>query len=158
MTHTDPVVLQAQSDWRIPVSDTYASVFGRAVYHFAYLENCIINIGQIINPPFWPAAGKVDRRTSGQLFKAYKQAVDIWNGPKETKERLEDLAKSLTVLVEQRNRLVHGRPITASNGEQVLYHYTSEAKVTWNYALVEQAAWDFQAAAIEAGTILDQLR
>jgi len=102
----------------VPVDPDYISALGLATYAFARCEWQVVWCSEKICPG---SVTKIvsDEMTAGKIGKHFANIVR--NMPK-SKERdeLSLLASEFLALVDERNRIIHGKPCTAPNGEQRL--------------------------------------
>ena len=138
------------NNWRIPVSESYVSAIGRATYNFSYLQWGVVCICEKLEQTFidW-SKGK----TAGEIGTKFKTIVtsDASIPEAKTKERLLELANRFWLLVDKRNMLSHGNPITPTNGEQRLLYFGKGGRMfEWTETDIIAAAEEFETAAIEA--------
>lgn len=135
---------------RIPVEDRCLRALGRATYNFAYLEWGIVWLTETIQFGF---LNEVHQLTAGQIASRFSQAVGkLADNP--DKVALQSLATSFTKLVEDRNRLMHGNPFTATGGEQRLLYDGKHGRKDWTFHLIEEFSEKTATAGIEAGRLL----
>jgi hypothetical protein len=103
----------------IPAQDQYLRELGRATYNFAYLEWGIVWLTETLQPNFLGAAQAL---TAGQIALRFIDAVERVPASEPDQRQLTELARKFSELVEDRNRLIHGNPITSSDGEQRLIY------------------------------------
>lgn len=98
-----------------PVKSDYTDALGRAAFTFATCEWQVVWCSEKIRP------GSLRKFVDGELTagKIAKCFIDLCrNMPKsDEREALSSLASTFANLVEERNRLFHGKPCTGLNGE-----------------------------------------
>lgn len=92
--------------------------------------------------------------TSGQIAKRFESAVVRVSATEPDQAELTELARSFLALVEERNRLIHGNPITANNGEQRLLYSGKYGRKDWSEELMQQFSDDAADLGSAAGRIL----
>lgn len=136
---------------RIPVDDRYIRALGRATYNFAYLEWGIVWLTETIQVGF---LNEVRKLTAGQIANRFRQAVGTLGDNNSDKVALELLASIFAELVEDRNRLMHGNPFTATGSEQRLLYDGKHGRKDWTIQLIEDFSERAATASIEAGRLL----
>ncbi len=102
----------------IPVDSSYVNALGLARYAFARCEWQVAWCSEKVQP------GSLDKivseeMTAGKIAKHFANIVRNMPKSKE-REELGLLATDFSSLVVERNRIIHGKPCTAPNGEQRL--------------------------------------
>jgi len=103
---------------RIPVDESYISALGLATYAFARCEWQVVWCCEKIEPG---TLRKIvdDKSTAGTIAQKFKNLVR--NIPSSCeREELKRIAQEFIVLVDLRNKIVHGKPCTALDGAQRL--------------------------------------
>lgn len=136
---------------RIPVDDQYLRSLGRATYNFAYLEWGIVWLTETIQFGFLT---EVHKLTAGQIANRFSKAVGNLADEVPDKQALQSLSSSFTDLVEDRNRLMHGNPFTATGGEQRLLYDGKHGRKDWTIQSVDDFSEKTATASIEAGRLL----
>lgn len=134
-----------------------------ALYAFAYYEWTIIYIVERLEPGFVRrysrgrpmTARAVERRFHRILGKSGEgQAVSL--------DSLLECHGRFKSFVDERNALVHSHPVTDKDGAQILnYQARPETPISdrkWSLDAVEGFARRVDAAAIQAGEVLDEMR
>lgn len=129
----------------------YIEALGRATYNFAYLEWGIVWLHETIDVGFLARAKSL---TAGQIAGSFSKAVDGLAADDADKEALVQLAKGFVDLVIDRNRLVHGNPITVTGGEQCLAYNGKHGRKDWSVRLIEEFSDHAAIISIEAAKIL----
>ncbi|MBN3072349.1 hypothetical protein [Pectobacterium brasiliense] len=100
---------------RSPVKSDYTDALGRAVFTFATCEWQVVWCSEKICPG---VLRKIvgEELTAGKIAKLF---IDLCRNMPKSKERevLSNAARRFSVLVEERNRILHGKPCTGPNGE-----------------------------------------
>jgi len=102
----------------IPVETAYLSALGLATYAFTRCEWQVVWCSEKIFPG---SATKIvsEEMTAGKIGRHFANIVR--NMPKSKgREELSLLASEFLNLVDERNKIIHGKPCTAPNGEQRL--------------------------------------
>ena len=136
---------------RIPAEDRYLRGLGRATYNFAYLEWGIVWLTETIDVGF---LSEVRKLTAGLIATRFSRAVDDLANQDPDKAALQLLASSFTDLVEDRNKLMHGNPFTAAEGEQRLLYEGRHGRKDWTIQLIDDFSEQTATASIEAGRLL----
>lgn len=139
--------------FRIPVSESYAAMLGRATYNFAYLEWGMVCIGEALTPGFTARARKL---TSGDLAIRLTQVADraAWSDA-EIEHDAKALIKRFAELTGRRNALFHSHPFTAPDGEQRLLYAGRQGREEWTLQQVTDVAAAFDEAAVLVSNLLD---
>lgn len=119
----------------IPARDQYLRALGRATYNFAYLEWGIVWLTETLEPGF---LGVAQNKTAGQIAQRFTNAVERVPTSDRDQPELAELARNFRELVEERNRLIHGNPFTAVNGEQRLLYSGKHGRKDWTEELIQQ--------------------
>jgi hypothetical protein len=100
---------------RSPVKPDYVDALGRAAFTFATCEWQVVWCAEKISPG---SLRKIvgEELTAGRIAKRF---IDVCRNMPKSKEReaLGSAAKRFSDLVEERNRILHGKPCTGPNGE-----------------------------------------
>jgi hypothetical protein len=100
---------------RSPVKPDYVEALGRAAFTFATCEWQVVWCAEKISP------GSLQKIVGEELTagKIAKRFIDVCRNMPKSKEReaLVNAAKRFSDLVEERNRILHGKPCTGPNGE-----------------------------------------
>jgi hypothetical protein len=136
---------------RIPAADEYLQDLGRATYNFAYLEWGIIWLTETIERGFLAKATKL---TAGQIADRFWREASKIADSEADKSALLELAEVFKNLVEDRNRLIHGNPFTAGDGEQRLQYNGKHGRKDWTIALMQEFSDRVALASVEAGRLL----
>lgn len=108
---------------RIPVSNEYLVSLGRATYIFAYYESMIVDLIDRFTPGFKTEVARSKRNhTAGTIRGKLKELIDdaSTDFSRVSKAELQGAHDRFEALIDRRNSLIHGRPITASDGSQIL--------------------------------------
>jgi hypothetical protein len=102
----------------IPADNAYTYALGLATYAFARCEWQVVWCCEKINPG---TINKIvsDEMTAGKIAKHFINTVRNMPQSKACEE-LAAAANEFKSLVDERNRIIHGKPCTAPNGEQRL--------------------------------------
>lgn len=119
----------------IPARDDYLRELGRATYNFAYLEWGIIWLTETLEPGFLSIAQTL---TAGIIAQRFADAVTKVPASVGDQSELENLARNFREMVVERNRLFHGNPFTAKNGEQRLLYSGKHGRKEWTENLIQQ--------------------
>ena len=141
----------SQPTERIRLSSNYIYAIGRATYNFAYLEWGIIWLYETIDRGFLVKSRSL---TAGQIAKSFLEVVDGLNPSDTGTSAIVDVAKAFDELVVDRNRLMHGNPFTASEGEQHLAYHGKHGKKEWSLEEIDAFSDRLADISIEAGKIL----
>jgi len=104
---------------RIPVADVYLLALGRATYNFAYLEWGIVWLVETIDHGFLETSRRL---TAGRIAARFLEAVGRIGPNYADRPALLALGEEFRAFVDERNRLMHGNPFTATGGEQRLLY------------------------------------
>lgn len=149
---------------RVPVDDSYAALVGKAVYVFAYYEWTIIYIVEYLQSGFVGEYSRGGSMTSGVVCRRFKKAIDSSSVPfaEVSKVELQACCDKFGDLIVKRNALIHAHPITDADDSQILAYQTATSRplpdMKWPKSEVESAIHEFDAAACEAGGLLNRLR
>ena len=135
----------------IPANDQYLRELGRATYNFAYVEWGIVWLAEALEPGFLRDAQTL---TAGQIARRFLTAVEKTPVTEPDLPELAALARSFLGLVEERNRLIHGNPFTADNGEQRLLYSGKHGRKDWTEELMQQFSDDAATLGSDAGRLL----
>lgn len=125
----------AASRESIPANDQYLRELGRATCSFAYLEWAVVWLTETIEPGFLSEATTL---TAGHIARKFTNAVEKVPPSDQDQIELADLARRFGELVEERNRLIHGKPYTAETGEQRLLYSGKHGGKDWTEELIRQ--------------------
>ncbi len=149
---------------RVPIDRDYALLLGKAVYTFAYYEFNVIWVIERIRPGFLGKYSREAKMTSRAVFDELKKAAnrpDIYE-PRVSKTAMADLLAKFETLIALRNALIHGHPMTAADGSQVLgYQAPVNSAITdkvWTSDQIEDFLDQVDAAACTALAIDCRLR
>lgn len=103
---------------RIPIDESYIRALGLAAYAFATCEWQVVWCCEKIKPG---VLRKIvgDESTAGAIAKKFFNLVRNMPRSKE-REQLAEIANEFLILVDVRNKIVHGKPCTAPSGAQRL--------------------------------------
>ncbi len=125
---------------RFSLDDEYARSLGRALFVFAALEWNSAHCCEKISAGY---LNNLKRKTAGNisddlihLVQTHRPQVWALHGP---------ACNEFKMLVVLRNRIIHGRPVTASSGDQRL----SDKSEVFDISAVDAAADQFAACAIQ---------
>lgn len=135
----------------IPAKGRYLTELGRATYNFAYLEWGIVWLTETLEPGFLRRAHKM---TAGEIAQGFVKAVARLPATEPDLPELTELAASFPGLVQERNRLIHGNPVTADNGEQRLLYSGKHGRKDWTEELMQQFSDDAAKLGSDAGRLL----
>jgi hypothetical protein len=135
----------------IPANDQYLRELGRATYNFAYLEWGIVWLTETLEPGF---LGEAQTLTAGQIARRFSNAVEQVPVSDSDRAELLELATGFLDLVDERNRLIHGNPFTADNGEQRLLYTGKHGRKDWTEALMQKFSDDAAILGSAAGRLL----
>jgi len=109
---------------RIPVEDTYLISLGRATYAFSSYEATIVHLIDKLKPGYLAEYSRHKRgyMAGNVLTKLKEDVIDnaATDFAKLSKDELTVIHDNFQALIIRRNTLIHGHPITAENGEQIL--------------------------------------
>jgi hypothetical protein len=152
------------SSTRVPVDDSYAALVGKAVYVFAYYEWTIIYAIDYLRSGFVSRYSRGDSMTSGNVRQELQDTINssLVSFAKVTKSELQTCCDEFERLIVKRNALIHAHPVTDSDGSQILAYQSKSTKplpdMKWPKDEVELIIKEFDAAACNAGILLDRLR
>jgi hypothetical protein len=137
-------------DYRLRVSldAAYETALGRAAFCFASLEWNVVWCCEKMKQGY---INGLDKKTAGRIAGDFRK-----HGLEQTPDKwrvLSPIAAEFDRLVVVRNELFHGKPGTAPNGDQRLFHQGQE----WTIDRVNEAADEFTACSIPANDALDNL-
>jgi len=121
----------------IQIDDTYAKLIGQAVYSFGYYEWMIVYLINSLDNGFVLEYSRKKLFTSGKVAKKLKGVIDQINYSHKgiNKSQLEDCHVQFHSLIDKRNALMHGHPITHVDESQILAYQTIVTKsipdITW---------------------------
>ncbi len=103
---------------RIPIDTSYINALGLTTYAFARCEWQVVWCSEKISPG---SINKIisQKMTAGSIAKYFNNVVRNMPMSKERGE-LRILAEDFARLVDERNKIIHGKPCTSMNGEQRL--------------------------------------
>tara|TARA_R110002096_G_scaffold101785_2_gene225209 strand:- start:461 stop:925 length:465 start_codon:yes stop_codon:yes gene_type:complete len=136
---------------RIPASDDYLKALGRATYNFAYLEWGIIWLTETLERGF---LSKVSKLTAGKIANNFEIIARSIGDYDPQKTEIVSLSVDFKKFVKERNKLMHGNPFTAEDGEQRLLYNGRLGRRDWEVALIEDFADEAALLSIKAGKIL----
>jgi hypothetical protein len=142
----------------IPMDNNYTELLGKAVYAFAYYEWTIIYIIEHLEKGFVSNYCRSKKLlTSGAILKKFESL--LMDNPNQS---FENCKNDFSLLIEERNALIHAHPCTSRNGEQILNYQSSTKKMIhdlqWNIETIEEFIKKIDNAEIEAAKILDSFR
>ena len=149
-----------------PIDDEYAALLGKAVYVFAYYEWTIIYIIDHLSPGFVHEYCRNNKQglTAGAVSKNFEKLVKggtIANKIS-TFPSIKSCQTQFDDLVKERNALIHAHPLTDEDGAQILgyqaHHERDITDMIWQKDKVENVISKFDAAVVDAGTLLQSLR
>lgn len=108
---------------RVPVADQYLISLGRATYVFAYYESMIVDLIDCFSPGFKAEVARSKRNyTAGSILAKLKELLDNagTDYSRISKDELQAVHDRFDAFIDRRNSLIHGRPITAPDGSQIL--------------------------------------
>lgn len=149
---------------RVPVDDSYAALVGKAVYVFAYYEWTIIYIIEYLRNGFVIQYSRGNPLTSGNVKEEFTSAISKLPASfdKVLVADLLRICEEFGHLIVKRNALIHAHPVTDSDGAKILAYQTKTTRplpdMRWPKTEVESIIAAFDAAACQAGSILDRLR
>ena len=120
----------------IPLDLDYVALVGQAMYAYAYYEWTIIYTTQHLQPSMEFVKSYCrdhEIYTSSSVLKKFRQAHENPEITLNTQQRkdLKECAEDFKELIDFRNALAHGHPVTDVNGEQVLsYHANVQRNIT----------------------------
>ena len=135
----------------IRARDQYLRELGRATYNFAYVEWGIVWLAETLEPGVLSEAQTL---TAGQIAQRFSRAVERVPVSEPDQSKLAELARGFLGLVEERNRLIHGNPFTAANGEQRLFYSGKHGRKDWTEKLMQQFSDDAATLGSAAGRLL----
>lgn len=143
---------------RIPFQDVYIYLLGVATYCFSYYEGTIVDILSVIDKDFRQKYYRKSAMTSGQLAQQFKDYLPHHLDIIGLSECHSDFAK----MVDIRNRLIHGHPITDPIEGQILNYQASIKKEICDYKWTSNRIIDFileiDSCESTAAQLLDRLR
>ncbi|MES2398527.1 MAG: hypothetical protein V4573_00970 [Pseudomonadota bacterium] len=148
----------------VPVDDTYVALVGKAVYVFAYYEWTLIYIIEYLRSGFVGEYSRGKPLTSGNVKDELQKTINSLSTSfhKVPVSNLQAVCDDFDKLIVKRNALIHAHPITDTDGAQILAYQTKITKplpdMKWPKTELELIIATFDAAACQAGSILDHLR
>jgi hypothetical protein len=142
----------------IPMDNNYTELLGKAVYAFAYYEWTIIYIIEYFKKGFVSEYCRSKRPlTSGYILKELESLLK--NNPNQS---FMNCRNNFSLLIKERNSLIHAHPCTSKDGKQIL-NYQGSIKnmihdLEWNIETIKEFIKRVDNAEIEAGKILDSFR
>ena len=130
---------------RVVVDDSYVSALGRAAYVFAVLEWNAVWCCERMEANY---IRRLARKTAGQIAKDLVRLAK--RRPPGDREEFLGAALELEQLVTLRNGIFHGKPGTAPDGAQRLFH----AGRAWSVELLEDAADQFAQCSTRLNALL----
>lgn len=105
--------------YRIPVEETYALAVGRAVYNYAYLEWCVINLVALLDPSSgYPLAVTAEKITGGAIATRLQRAAI--SADARYRATAVKIAQAFEPMPRLRNDVLHAHPFTTTAGNQAL--------------------------------------
>jgi hypothetical protein len=135
----------------IPAKDQYLRELGRATYNFTYVEWGIVWLTETLEPGFLRDA---ETLTAGQIARRFSSAVERVPATEPDQPELTELVRRFLELVEERNRLIHGNPFTADNGDQRLLYTGRHGRRDWTEEHMQQFSDDAATLGSVAGRLL----
>lgn len=112
---------------KISVTDEYALALGKALYCFNYLEKQIIDIIVKINPNHDMAIR--GHETASEVAKVFKETLTDYPQA-HCQTELNELCSAFFVAIDPgRNKLLHAKPCTDTDGRQVLIYFSQEKEL-----------------------------
>jgi hypothetical protein len=147
----------------IQIDDTYAKLIGQAVYSFGYYEWMIVYIINSLDNGFVSEYSRKKIYTSGKVAKRLKSVIDQVNYSHEgiNKSQMEDCQAQFNSLIDKRNALMHGHPITDVDQSQILSYQTLVTKsiphINWTVDALIGFINEINEAISSASSIHDRL-
>jgi hypothetical protein len=140
------------------MDNNYTELLGKAVYAFAYYEWTIIYIITYLKKGFVSEYCRGKRSlTSGDILKKLESLLKD-----KPNQSLMNCRNNFSLLIEERNALIHAHPCTSKDGEQLLNYQGSIKKMIhdfeWNIETIKEFIKKVDNAEIEAAKILDSFR
>lgn len=131
---------------RVQLDSSYAEAIGRAVFVFARLEWDAIWICEKLDPDY---INNLRTKTAGRI------ANDLigFTSPLQNAAEFSGPCAEFKRLVGIRNRLLHGKPGTAVNGNQNLF----DRGAPWTIAMINDAADEFSTCQIALNPLMHAL-
>jgi hypothetical protein len=131
---------------RVQLESAYAEAIGRAVFIFARLEWDAVWICEKLNPGY---INNLGTKTAGLIANdLIRLTIALPNGTEFAPHCVE-----FKRLVDIRNKLLHGKPGTAVNGDQNLF----DRGVPWTIKKINDAADEFSTAQIALNPLMHSL-
>jgi hypothetical protein len=142
----------------IPMNNAYTELLGKAVYAFAYYEWTIIYIIDYLKKGFVSDYSRNEKPlTSGAILKKFESLIKD-----NSNQSYKSCKNNFSLLIEERNALIHAHPCTSKDGEQILNYQGPIKKVIhdlqWNIETIKEFIKKIDNAEIEAAKILDSFR
>lgn len=154
---------------RIPFNEKYVLELGKAVYAFAYYEWNIIHIidmvgGENFVKEYSRSHGETIY-TSTKVFKELKKVTEQKNLTIETNmlNELKKIKDTFGALINERNALLHGHPITNEYGEQILNYQSNQSEVgrirdkNWDVSSIQKFTTDVNEGIIRTSRLMETL-
>jgi hypothetical protein len=136
---------------RIPFNDHYVRELGAATYIFSYLEWGVVCCIDCLEPGYVSLSNKGTAGNIGDKFNAVVcKSILI---PPNVKSDVLAAAKRFSLLVDDRNKLIHGNPYTAATGDQQLLYNGKSGRKEWNVSDIQSVASEFETLAIEVNQL-----
>jgi hypothetical protein len=133
---------------RIPIDAPYLHALGLAMVAFARLEWNASYCCERLKPGYI-ATIEPQRKTAGKIARDLVEMVAALSDPV-LQAAMAEPADELKALVEDRNGLLHGKPATASNGDQRLFRGGEE----WSIPEVNKLADAFVRTSLKLNALL----
>jgi hypothetical protein len=131
---------------RVQLDGAYAEAIGRAVFVFARLEWDAIWICEKLDPGY---INNLGTKTAGRIANDLTRLTTMLP----TGARFAPHCAEFKRLVDIRNKLLHGKPGTAVNGDQNLI----DRGVPWTIEKINDAADEFSTAQIDLNPLMHSL-
>lgn len=133
----------------VPSEADDIAALGQATYSFAYLEWQVVWVVEKLQPGF--VAPEVGGMMAGTIARAFTKAAEDFQGDinDAIRKRIVDSAKLFGELVDQRNHLIHARPITDPEGKQRLFRNWRGARIIWTAPQIDELCKEFDDLASE---------
>lgn len=148
---------------RVPIDVEYTSAVGKAIYIFAYFEWAIIYVIDHFCRGYLAKYCRGKPATSGAVKLELDRilANKSTNFGKVSRDDLQKLCDRFGALIEKRNALIHGHPITDTDGSQILNYQGRINKplpdMKWPLTEVIALLHEFDTAACDANDLLHRL-
>jgi hypothetical protein len=146
--------------FRIPVSEEYCSLLGRAVYSFAYYEWIVIHTIEHFAPGYLREYIDAANRpyTSGAVANRFIKTINEGaTVGRDISKALNNEADRFKRLVQVRNRLIHAHPYTAAGGAQQLTYQRPPSNVEWEGSDILKSIYQFEEGAIALNALFHGL-